>query len=288
MASPEQTTVDGTLTGPQETLLITLYAKSFDFYSCNSVLGDKWAAETMNRITGKQEAMHHRLKGTPTRLAGVTLRALCLDTWTSEFLVENKCATVVHIACGLDARALRLRDKCHQVRWIDVDMPDVIDLRRRLEMPEPESAACYSYEMVGSSVTETAWLQRIPADRPTIIIFEGLSMYLELADGENLIRRLTAHFPSGQLVFDCIPWATRFILNAIVWLNGKSSFKFKWTVSNPKGLEELHPGSKLLDTVYLANAPGLNRLPGGTQVLIYLLSWIPLVRSAFMYLRYAF
>ncbi|KAI5455979.1 putative polyketide synthase protein [Mariannaea sp. PMI_226] len=280
--------MDVQLTGAQETLLITLYAKSFDFYSSNSVLGDKWAAETMEKITGKQEEMRARLKGTPTHLAGVALRALCLDTWASEFLAENECATVVHLACGLDSRALRLRSKCRKVRWIDLDMPDVVDLRRRLEIQEPESTSGYTYEMVGSSVTETAWLQHIPADRPTLIIFEGLSMYLEPSDGEDLVKRLTGHFPSGQLVFDCFPWATRLFLNTFVWLNGKWSVEFKWTISNPKGLEALHPGLELLDTLYMADVRGLNRLPQGTRTWMYLLSWIPFARSAFMYLRYKF
>jgi len=43
---------------------------------------------------------------------------------------------VVHLACGLDARCERVRWG-EGVRWYDVDLGDVAELRRSL-FPEPE------------------------------------------------------------------------------------------------------------------------------------------------------
>ena len=53
-------------------------------------------------------------------------------------------------------------------RWVDVDYPDVISLRERL-LPAPPG----DYRMLGSSVTDDAWLDAVPADRPTVAVFEG-------------------------------------------------------------------------------------------------------------------
>lgn len=291
MAAPEFSAASTTvhLTGPQETLLITLYAKWVDYYSDNCILGDRWAVEVLESIDGQLDDLKKRLK-TPTYTASVTLRALCLDTWASQFLAENDCVTVLHLACGLDTRALRLRDKCYnkQVRWIDVDMPDVIDIRRRLKAFVPAPAPGYSYELIGSSVTETAWLQQIPADRPTMVIFEGLTMYLEPADGASLLQRLTTHFQSGQLIFDCCSPATKFLMNLVVWFRSDWSFKFNWTMNNPKSVEKLCPGLVLKDQVPMTTAPGINRMSLQGQWVLWIMSWIPILRSPFSYLRCTF
>ena len=39
--------------------------------------------------------------------------------------------TVLHLGCGLDTRVYRV-NPASTVRWYDFDLPDVIELRRRL------------------------------------------------------------------------------------------------------------------------------------------------------------
>ena len=76
-------------------------------------------------------------------------------------------STVLHLGCGLDSRVFRI-DPPATVRWYDVDLPDVIDLRRRLY---PER---HDYELIATSVTDLRWLDGIPADRPVLVVAEGL------------------------------------------------------------------------------------------------------------------
>ena len=56
--------------------------------------------------------------------------------------------------------------------------------------------------VVAASVTDPAWLADVPADRPTLMIGEGLTMYLTEQDGVALLRRVVEHAPSGELQFD--------------------------------------------------------------------------------------
>lgn len=87
------------------------------------------------------------------------------------------------------------------VRWFDVDLPEVVELRRELY------AESDRYRMIAASVTAQEWLDEIPADRPVLIIAEGLLMYLREREVAQLLRRLTGRFSSGELVFDGIaPW----------------------------------------------------------------------------------
>ena len=129
-----------------------------------------------------------------TRLA-IAARAKVFDLWVEEFLANNPKATVLHLGCGLDSRVFRVNPSS-DVLWFDVDYPEIIDLRKRLF---PERAG---YQMIGSSVTETDWLNQVPADRPTLVVAEGLMYYLKEEEVQSLVTRIVERFPSGQIMFD--------------------------------------------------------------------------------------
>jgi len=57
---------------------------------------------------------------------------------------------VVHIGCGLDSRFDRVDNG--QVEWYDLDIPEVIELRRKLFGDEGER-----HHLLGCSVLEDAW-----------------------------------------------------------------------------------------------------------------------------------
>ena len=59
-----------------------------------------------------------------------------------------------------------------------------------------------NYSMIGSSVTEADWLEQIPADRPALVVAEGLMYYLKEDEVQSLVKRIVERFPSGQIMFD--------------------------------------------------------------------------------------
>ena len=88
------------------------------------ILHDTMAAEAVKRIDFDFTKTGLR-RGDP---AAVALRASQFDGWAREFLVRTRS----HRAApgrGLDTRVYRL-DPGPDVRWFDLDYPDVIDLRR--------------------------------------------------------------------------------------------------------------------------------------------------------------
>jgi methyltransferase (TIGR00027 family) len=188
-------------TGVQSTMLVTLFLRALDAKETSPVLGDRFAAEAVDRIAydwtkiDKPNMARNRFP--------VVLRAKRFDEWTTDFLRRHPDATVLHLACGLDSRAFRL-DLPSGVRWFDVDLPDVMELRRELYRETGD------YHMISASVTDEAWLAEIPAGKPALIIAEGLLMYLHEAEVRQLLRRLTEHFPSGELIFDGVsPWVVK-------------------------------------------------------------------------------
>ncbi|WP_371657971.1 class I SAM-dependent methyltransferase [Streptomyces sp. NBC_00280] len=264
------------LTGVHETLLATLQARAIDNRAQEPVLGDATAEDLLRRI----DYDFRRIKTAAKDVRTVTFRAKKLDEWTLAFLNEHPDAVVLHLACGLDSRAFRL-DTPAGVEWIDVDVPQVVELRSRLYQKRD------GYRMIGSSVTAEGWLDSVPADRPTLVVAEGLTPYLGEADGEEMLRRLTQHLSRGSIMFDAVlPWTLRFAKHS--QLLRATGATFSWGIGDPRSLEHRVPGLRfleqwsLLESPYLAKARPLERAVGTAM------RGVPQLRYAHRLLRYHF
>jgi O-methyltransferase involved in polyketide biosynthesis len=266
-----------TLTGAQETLMVTLCCRMEDAKKPKPILGDKWAGYVCDQL----EYDFSKLKLIPAMYASMALRARHFDQWTAEFLASHPQATVLHLACGLDSRSHRVK-WAHGVRWIDVDLPDVVDLRKRL-LPNPEG----DYQLIAASVTDDKWLGRIPTDRPTAIVFEGLTMYLTPEEGRSLIERVTTRFPTGQLLFDCAGWSVVKLQRFMVCLRSTGA-ELKWAIDDPGTLEGFHEGLKLRDSLLMVDMPGVEEFPLEGRILMWILARLPYFRQMGQFLRYDF
>ncbi|GAA2510429.1 class I SAM-dependent methyltransferase [Streptomyces thermolineatus] len=270
-------TVKANLTGAQETLLATLYGRALDSRAKAPVLGDTRAADMVRRI----DYDFRRTGLSRGDAAAVALRARQLDAWTADFLAAHPEATVLHLGCGLDTRFERL-DPPSGVRWYDIDHPDVIDLRRRLCPPRK------GYEMIGSSVADPAWLAGIPADRPAMVVAEGLTMYLTEEQGRWLVPNLVDHFPGGgRMAFDVF---SRFgirlqKLNTPVRRAGAT---LHWGVDDGSELERLAPRLHCVAELTYLDVEGYEKLPLRYRFLLRAVFLVPGVRRTGRLLLYRF
>jgi O-methyltransferase involved in polyketide biosynthesis len=179
------------------TNLVTLYLRAYESRSRRPILGDHAAAEAVDRIDYDFKRIH-RMSLPASNQYLVALRAKQLDDWCADFLARHRDAVVLHLGCGLDGRVFRLAPP-PSVLWFDIDQPAVVDLRRQLYDDTDR------YRMIGSSVTDPQWLDLIPTGRPTLVIAEGLLMYLQETEVRQLLGRLTGRFDSGEMLFDTLP-----------------------------------------------------------------------------------
>jgi len=263
--------------GVSETMLVTLSARADDSRRPDSILKDRWAAEALDAMDYK------RVSTVADRgvFSMVLLRARLIDTWATEFLTAHPGATVLHLACGLDSRAHRL-GVGPTVRWIDLDLPDVVELRRKVTS-EPSG----DYRLVASSVTDYAWLEEIPADRPTLVIMEGLLMYLQPADAELLFKRIVERFPSGQLLCDTV--GSAFIALQIFNRSiSRTGARMYYGIDDVKDLETTVPGLHNRDALKMAQVPGVELLPWYLRWTIWFYSWLPGLKLLSTYSRFDF
>ena len=110
------------------------------------------------------------------------MRAAVFDRWAAWQMAQMPGATVVHIGCGLDSRAVRIGGQ--GTVWVDVDFPEVIAERKRY-YSESEN-----YQMIAADVRDEGWLKRIPEGERAIVIMEGISMYLRREELHGLMKAL--------------------------------------------------------------------------------------------------
>ncbi len=264
------------LSGAPQTMLATFYAKALDADLPKPILGDRFAKEIVERIDYDWK----KTSITPGNSPSVTTRSAHFDNWARQFLAVNSAAVVLHLGCGLDARVFRLNPG-PDVAWYDVDYPEVAQLRQQL-YPTRDN-----YQVLAASVTDPSWFDQIPRDRPTLMIGEGLTMYLTAEDGVALLRRVVDHAPSGELQFDAFnrlgirsQW-----MNAVVRRSGAT---LHWGIDSPDDIIEAVPGVRLLSWSSPFDSATFQTVAWYYRAMAAVMSLAPSMRYMAQYHRYAF
>ncbi len=138
------------LDGIAKTLLIPLCYRAAEARRPDALVHDSRAQEIIDQI-GIDPA---HLKWRVLQQTFVMLRARQFDLWTRAFLAGNPQAVVVELGCGLDARFERVDNG--QVTWFDMDLPEVIAVRRHFFADTARRQAA------AHSVLNLDWLDAIP------------------------------------------------------------------------------------------------------------------------------
>jgi methyltransferase (TIGR00027 family) len=104
--------------------------------------------------------------------------------------VQQGAATVLNLAAGLDARPFRL-DLPASLRWLHVDLPDMIDYyRSHMDRESPRCRLEYVAADLREADARRDVFARAAEHGPVLAITEGLLIYLEQDDVTALARDL--------------------------------------------------------------------------------------------------
>ena len=172
-----------------KTLYIPLYGKSK--VSQQGIILHDPSAERI----WKEEAFPIRGKSGSKWLAyNMAMRARVFDDWTERMLRRRGDALVLHIGCGLDSRFMRV--KSHRSEWVDCDLPDVIEIRRKY-FQENET-----YHMMALDASRPAQIGLLPDSDAAIVVLEGLSMYLTGSQVRGLLQALDKKYRELHILMD--------------------------------------------------------------------------------------
>jgi len=163
----------------------------------NPVLEDSKAIEIV------EDLIEYDFEGLDRRLpqhikVGWLVRAKVFDDTIRRFTAEHPKATVVNLGAGLDTTFFRVDNGL--IKWYDLDLPDVIEVRKRI-IPETDRMKC-----IAKSLLDTTWVKNIKGIQDGILFFAvGVLCYFEEPEIKGLLWRLADSFPGGEIVFDTIP-----------------------------------------------------------------------------------
>jgi O-methyltransferase involved in polyketide biosynthesis len=126
-----------------------------------------------------------------------------------EFIDRYPTGQVVNLACGLDTRFHRVALGSKGTRF-EVDLEPVMALRDLL-LGSPDGV-----RVVSSSVLNQGWMESLESDRPTLIIAEGLLMYLNTSEMRQLILSILHRLPGAEWVSDVVH--RRWVRSPLSWL----------------------------------------------------------------------
>jgi O-methyltransferase involved in polyketide biosynthesis len=181
------------LSGVSETLLMTLYVRARESQRPDAMIKDDNAVAMVNLI----DHDFSRLRLQRHDEIAIIMRLRKFDDHVRDFLARNPNAVIVHIGCGLDTRFERVDNG--YVEWFDLDLPCVIELRKKLI-----SSGSTRYHTLPTSIFEDDWIETVSQFKPrtSMFIAEGVLPYFEETQVKGLFLKLCDHFPGCELVCD--------------------------------------------------------------------------------------
>jgi O-methyltransferase involved in polyketide biosynthesis len=270
------------LTPVEQTAFLTEYARALDSRWPRPILGDQLADDVVSRID-------YNFAGLGVQASVVcqsALRAKMLDDRVRDFIGRHPDAVIVDLGAGLDSGFYRVAP-LPTVDWYSVDLPGMTALRGEALPADPRSHS------VPVSLADDHWPNDIPADRPTMLIADGLFAFLSEPVIVGILRRITDHFGSGELAFNDygrIGWFSRVAIK----LAPQKMFKDVGSQWGYPGFKDAHhpetwnPRMTLVEEASLTHAPEVDLFPGWIRISTQLMGKTTAGARKARILRYAF
>jgi 4-hydroxy-4-methyl-2-oxoglutarate aldolase len=115
------------------------------------------------------------------------VRVATFDAAVRLFLNQHSAGTVVALGEGLEIQFWRLDNG--RMRWLSVDLPAALDLRRRV-LPEGPRQASYAGSALG-----LGWLDQLDPAEPVLVTAQGLLPHFEQNQVHDLIAAIAERLP---------------------------------------------------------------------------------------------
>ncbi|HUB64834.1 MAG TPA: class I SAM-dependent methyltransferase [Methylocella sp.] len=185
------TRVKPELAGIPETMLWTLHGRASEAKRPNGILRDPMAAKIFDSIDYDFE----KTFGQPNILFAV--RAALIDSVLREWLRLHPNGLVVSLGEGLETQALRVDNGL--MRWLSVDLPEVIRIRALFLAPTER------FRHLAANALDAEWMDGLDQTSGLFIVAQGLFMYLEPGAVEYIFVNAARRFPGAEMIFDIVP-----------------------------------------------------------------------------------
>lgn len=256
-----------------DTLLITLYAKSVETQKKNPLINDQTACALVEKI----DYDFSKYKNKKATSVGVALRSTHFDQKVKDFIqlhhYLNHQPIIVFVGCGLDTRIQRIGKSTEHAEFYQLDIAEVIEQRQQL-IPAHKNE-----HFIASSMLSTTWMDQLKETHPNgefMFVIEGVLMYFNQAQNQQVLKALAERFSGAELHFDMLnTWmSTKSALHDTV---SKTKATFKFGMDDEKDIETWHPKLKHVRTYLFNQFKGWHRMG---LMLTTLMSIVPKLKTS--------
>jgi O-methyltransferase involved in polyketide biosynthesis len=232
----------------QKTMFLPMWGRAFESKKANPLLVDKTALEIIEKVDYDFSTLAQNLSEL-TQLAWI-LRSLAVDETIKKFLVKYPQATIVNLGCGLDTTFDRIDNGL--LTWYDLDLPDVIALRKNF-IQEAERR-----KFISSSFLDQGWLKEITVTENVLFIAAGVFYYFEENQIKAFLIRLADSFPGSEIFFDVSsPYGVKVANKKVIESSGLDEKSFlKWGLKDALEIATWDQRLKVLETYYYFKEKG--------------------------------
>ena len=252
------------LEGVEKTMLLTLFAKAKHSQQKNHKFYDSKAIEIISEIdydfsiAEKDKFMQ----------LGTIARTIVLDEMVGDYIKSHPKCTIVNIASGMDTRFNRLDNG--QITWYNVDLENSANYRLKY-IEDTDRVTTLAYSAMDSS-----WAEEIKIRNDVLFIVEGLTMYLNQKDVEDIINIIDSNFDKCTVFMEIMPPIS--VKNTKEESIEDTDSKFTWGVENGHELTKFNNRFKWIKDVNLFD--GVNVYKPHYKII----TWLPFLRKRMDYI----
>jgi O-methyltransferase involved in polyketide biosynthesis len=212
-----------TLQDVEESLMMPLWSRAKLTKEHSPLISDLKAVEIVNRIDYDFSDLDRRF---PFRnnLLNVA-RAKHFDDKIRSFTVMHPHASIINIGAGLDTTFYRIDNGL--IQWYDLDLPNVIELRRKL-IPESDRVCSIS-----SSMFEPLWYESIDRTQEGIFATSGgVLIYHNESEVKSFLTKFADNLPGAEIVFDALSRLGAFLANRAIRKTGIKKAVVRWALKD--------------------------------------------------------
>lgn len=226
----------------QTTMLLPLWGRAVESKKDKPLLVDQTAVRIIDAVDYDFSTLTDNLSDL-TQMAWI-MRSLCIDEAIKAFLEKYPGGTIVNIGCGMDTTFERVDNGT--LLWYDLDLPDVIALRRQF-IPETGRS-----KTIAASFLDENWPNEITVHDGVFWICCGVFYYFTEAEVKGFLKRLTDRFPGSEIFFDVSSPRGVKIANKMVIKNAGMDERsyLTWGLAHPRDLLAWDSRFRILDTLF--------------------------------------
>lgn len=225
----------------QETLLLPLWGRAIETQKQNPLLTDNTAVSIINSLPYDFSAIATNVN--KLSMASWIARSIFFDKKIREFISVCPQATIVNIGCGLDTIFNRVDNG--QIKWIDLDLPDSIKLRKQFISESDRN------KFIAKSALDTSWFESVSGDKNIMLLMAGVIYYFDESEVKTLFANFHKFIPGVELIFDYSSKKGTAVANKKVIDKGgmnKAAY-LKWGIDNIFEIEKWSDNIKVLSSM---------------------------------------